>query len=192
MSEKEMLRVEVTLEKDKVEKIKSSIDSGARKPSASQAITQALDEFLAAHGRVVLDEDLRREIAMRAGGAVPKNSKDVLNAIEAMTAVHPETMHVDIDPGIAQEIRAQAMDLGFSFQEMAKQILEQTVVDRFSYSVNFRGLFFTPQEWSELLGLLGVKTVPSGKDLLAGIRGLKSGGELPEFAETVASSKEKG
>lgn len=170
--------VQINIEEEALERLKMALpDADHRRRSGTQAIEEAIGVAIASKGAVILDETLRRELASRAGVEVPKDAKAILRAFEAATKVTPETVHVEIDPGIASEIRGQAGDRGFTFQEMSKEIIEQSVVDRYMYSsVEYRGLFFTPSEWKLLCKELGCNGhgPKSGRELVHGVRALAS------------------
>lgn len=192
MSETKFVEIKIQIEESTLERLKGSLENREHRRSGTQAIEEAINYTIASHGAVFLDESLRREIASRAGTPVPKDAKAVLDCFEAATKVTPYTVHVDIDPGVASEILGHAHDQQLSFQEMVKQLIEQSVLDRYLYSVtSYRSLFFAESDWKQLVTELGGngKGPRSGKELVGAVRNAKATAEQALEQKLAAEEK---
>ena len=173
MSEEKFCQINFAVKEETLERLKQSLPNRDQKKSGTAAITQAIDQAIAHFGAVVLDETLRKQIASRAGQPLPKTAEDFMACFEAATKVTPQTVHVDIDPGVASEIVGHAQGRGMTFQEMVKEIIEQSVVDRYVYSLSWRAMVFQPSDWKALTDLLGKAPGSSGQ-LVDAIKSLVS------------------
>jgi hypothetical protein len=175
MSERKVVHLSIEIEEGAMERLKSQIrNSGEAHLSATQAVLKAIDLFMADAGSVKLSKPERMEIESRSGAQVPiRKSADILRAFERV-AGGPNSVLIDIDPGVASEMRDFAMQTQQGFSEYCKTVLESACVEGFFATCELQPIFFKPAEMKKLTEVLSSNRIPSGGALLSMIMALQA------------------
>jgi hypothetical protein len=160
----------MTFPTELVERLKVSLGNLDKKRSASEAIREAIDKIIAETGAVTVRQAELRELSSRTGVPLPRSSRDIVKAFEAASSVGPYTLHVEIDPGVVEQIKQFAQDTGMTFTEQCRMIIEESAVDKFMYACSDRVMRFPPKVWKSLCEVLEVEKVPSASELVLALK----------------------
>lgn len=170
MSEKKQTKIEMTFDDTVIDSLKAQIRNGGSRPvSATMAIEIAIKSFQRDAGAVKLADTDRKEIESRIGASTPiRTSADIVRAFDKVQG-GPDSVSMDIDPGMAELMRSHGRDMGYGLAEFCKIVLEESYMNQFVSTIELRPVYFTPAEFSKLLEITRQDRIASASALLSAV-----------------------